>query len=65
MPEYLERLLFDDIPYLREALEHQLRCILEEEGIVCNAITSRVKERDSLTQRFSGSFRRSSFIDTT
>lgn len=32
-------------------VEHQLRCILEEEGIVCNAITSRVKERDSLTQK--------------
>ncbi len=32
-------------------VEHQLRCILEEEGIVCNAITSRVKERGSLTQK--------------
>lgn len=32
-------------------VEHQLRCILEEEGIVCNAITSRVKEWDSLTQK--------------
>ncbi len=32
-------------------VEHQLRCILEEDGIVCNAITSRVKERDSLTQK--------------
>ncbi len=32
-------------------VEHQLRSILEEEGIVCNAITSRVKERDSLDKK--------------
>ncbi|MBD5507934.1 MAG: hypothetical protein HDR05_07775 [Lachnospiraceae bacterium] len=32
-------------------VEHQLRSILEEEGIVCNAITSRVKERDSLDRK--------------
>ena len=32
-------------------VEHQIRCILEEEGIVYNAITSRVKERDSLGKK--------------
>lgn len=34
-----------------DEVEHQLRSILEEEGIVCNAITSRVKERDSLDRK--------------
>ena len=34
-----------------EEVEHQLRSILAEEGIVCNAITSRVKERDSLDKK--------------
>lgn len=32
-------------------VEHQIRCILEEEGITCNAIASRVKERDSLDKK--------------
>lgn len=32
-------------------VEHQLRSILAEEGIVCNAIISRVKERDSLDKK--------------
>lgn len=32
-------------------VEHQLHSILAEEGIVCNAITSRVKERDSLDKK--------------
>lgn len=32
-------------------VEHQLQSILEEEGIVCNAITSRVKERDNLDKK--------------
>ena len=34
-----------------DEVEHQLRSILEEEGLVCNAITSRVKERDSLDRK--------------
>lgn len=32
-------------------IEHQLRSILEEEKIVCNAIASRVKDRDSLAKK--------------
>lgn len=32
-------------------VEHQLQSILEEEGIVCNAITSRLKERDNLDKK--------------
>lgn len=32
-------------------IEHQLRCILEEECVVCNAIASRVKEKDSLAKK--------------
>lgn len=32
-------------------IEHQLQCILEEEGVICNAITSRVKEKDSLAKK--------------
>lgn len=32
-------------------IEHQLRSILEEKGIVCSAITSRVKDRDSLAKK--------------
>lgn len=32
-------------------IEHQLRSILEERGIVCSAITSRVKDRDSLAKK--------------
>lgn len=32
-------------------VEHQLQKILEVEGIVCNAITSRLKERESLSEK--------------
>lgn len=34
-----------------EEVEHQIKCILEEEGIVCNAVTCRLKERDSLSKK--------------
>lgn len=34
-----------------EEVEHQIRSILEEEGIVCNAIASRVKDRNSLDKK--------------
>jgi len=34
-----------------QEVEHQLRRILEEKGIACNAITSRLKERDSLSKK--------------
>ena len=32
-------------------IEHQLRKILEAENIVCNAITSRIKDRESLSKK--------------
>lgn len=34
-----------------EEVEHQIKCILEEEGIICNAVTCRLKERDSLSKK--------------